>query len=47
MNELTAYENYQLLKWGNIIPETPDTSVVNKDWFEREMEIKEYENLNP
>ncbi len=44
---MTVYEEWQSEKYGTVIPETPDTSGVNKDWFEREMEIKEYENLNP
>lgn len=47
MKELSPYEQYQLIRWGNVIPETPDNANDSKDWFERTAEIIEYENLNP
>lgn len=44
MNELTTYEQYQLERWGNYIPETPDNSSTGKSWFERQAEIIEQQN---
>lgn len=44
---MTAYELFQLERYGNIIPETPDNSPVEKSWFERQAEIIESEKANP
>lgn len=46
MNELSAYEYWQLIKKGNIIPESEDIEPEGDNWFERQAEIIESENQN-